>query len=171
MTIPLHSEVSHAELEKRARRFWTAGIVGLLSLQICVGGAALYLANSDPTVAIIPDYYHKAVNWDATRRSMKLTQQLGWQIDVSVGDAAQGARTISLSLSSDTSHPIDNQRVTAEVYHHACGDEVFELSFLEAGDGRYWAECPLVQAGLWQVTFQIEGDSGIASESLQVRVD
>lgn len=154
-----------AQLERRARRFWVSLVVFMLGIQVAIGATALYLANSDPTVAIIPNYYESAVNWDSTRRARELASHLGWSIRTSVGPLLEGERLFRVELQSREGQPVSNVRVSADVYHHAKGADIHRIRLQEAEAGVYVGRCAIAHAGLWQMDLHIEGDHGIAAEN------
>lgn len=157
-------------IERNARLLWLSGIVGLLSLQIVIGGAAIYLANSDDTVAIVPNYYQSAVNWDVTRRSLKLTEKLGWAADCSVGPVVEGQRNLTVVIQDKNGEPIPDLRIYAECFHHARASEQAKLILSQIAPGMYSAGVAIPQNGLWQVNLRLEGAHGIAAIKHELRV-
>lgn len=167
-TTPLRGSalaLESAQLERSARRFWVSLVVLMLGIQVAIGATALYLANSDPTVAIIPNYYESAVNWDSTRRARELASNLGWSIRASVGPQLEGERLFRVELKSRDGMPVSNARVSAELYHHAKGADIHRIRLQESEAGIYIGNCTIAQAGLWQMDLHIEGEHGIAAEN------
>lgn len=162
-----------AAAERRARRFWVSLIVGLLGLQVMGGVVAIYLATSDPTVAVIPNYYQAGLDWDITKRNRDRFVTLGWNCKVQVQphDPQSSHRAVVIQVRSKLSQPVVDLRVTGLVYHHARGQEQHSLTFDESNPGDYVAMIPLTQSGLWQVNLTLEGDHGIAEETIEVHVD
>jgi len=170
--------MSSAELaaaEKRARRFWVSLIVGFLGLQVVGGVVAIYLATSDPTVAIIPNYYQAGLNWDVTKRNRDLFTTLGWicSVHVQEKDPQLNQRTVLIQIRNKSNQPVSGLRIRGQIYHHARGQEVHRLSFdeSESHPGDYVAIIQMSQAGLWQVNLALDGDHGIAEETLEINVD
>lgn len=158
--------------ERKARRFWVSLIVGLLGLQVVIGIASVILAISDPTAAVIKDYYQSAVNWDSTRRARQLTAQLGWDLDVSVGPVLPGGRErqLRLTVSSSDQMPVESLVVSASFFHHAKGSDVHQMRLVEVGEGVYVGTTTLTQSGLWQLELQIAGDHGLAEQTAELLV-
>ncbi len=163
----------HATLERRARRWWVSGIVGLLGLQVFIGIGSVILAVSDPTVAIVPNYHQKALDWDASQRAVNLTSKLGWHVTPLVGlvSADGGKRLVRVSIQDQQGRPVSELNVSAAVYHHARGSEVHNLNLIETDAGYYEGATNLTQAGVWQVYVQIEGMHGIASDNREMMVE
>ncbi len=133
----------------------------------------MYLAVSDPTAAIIPNYYDSAVNWDVTRRARELTQDLGWQIETATGSTQPTVqkRPIEVKILSRSGKPIRGVAVSAKLYHHAHGTDIYQLQLKEVEPGIYRGSTSLTQAGLWQLDLRMEGDHGIAADSRQILVE
>jgi nitrogen fixation protein FixH len=159
-------------VERSARRFWVTFIVGFLGLQVAGGIAAIYLAVSDPTVAVIPNYYDAAVNWDVTRRARELAQDLGWRIDIETGAIAASAdrRPIEVRILSRSGKAISGVLVSAKLYHHSRGAEIYQLRLDETAPGVFRGTTALTKPGVWQVELQVEGDHGIAAVSREIVV-
>jgi nitrogen fixation protein FixH len=162
-----------ARVERNARRWWVAGIVGLLSLQVVIGVGSVILAVGDPTVAIVPNYHQKALDWDASQRAVHLTEKLGWQVVplVSLTSPETGKRLVRVAIRDRMDQPVSDLNLSARVYHHARGSEVYDLTFVETDAGYYEAMTSLVQPGMWQVSLQIEGSHGIASDTREMMVE
>ena len=163
--------VDPERVERRARRFWVGLVVGLLGTHVLIGVLSLYLSVGDASVAVIPNYYHSAVNWDVTRRARELTQELNWTISPSVSQIADDARVVRVELRNASGQPVRGIRVRAEVFHHARGGERYELRFTEISDGVYAAPTSLLKTGLWQVKLSMEGDHGTAEHEQALQVD
>ena len=145
--------------EKRARRMWVSLVVLLLGLQVVIGGVAVYLATGDPSVSVVPDYHHAALNWDAVRRADGAAARQGWTIQVKALEVvdAEGRRAVEVRLSDRLGQPIDGLEMTGTLYHHARAGDVQEISLPSAGGGRYLTTVEMNRPGLWQVVLAIEG--------------
>lgn len=159
-------------VERKARRFWVSLIVGLLGMQVVGGAFAIYLATSDPSVAVIPNYYQAGLDWDIKRRNLNQMNLLGWKASVLVEpeDVELGQRIIKVSVRDQRDTPVSGLRISSRIFHHARGTEVFKLIFDEAQPGSYVAVSRLTQPGLWQVDLVLEGDHGIAEENQVIDV-
>jgi hypothetical protein len=154
---------SSAKTERRAKRIWVGIVVTFLALQVVGGIVTIYLATSDPTVAVIPNYYQSGLNWDIKRRNLDQFTSMGWHVvvEVQASDEELQQRQVTIQLKNND-NPVGKQRVSASIFHHGRGNEIFKLNFDEALEGQYVAICRLSQAGLWQFDIAIEGDHGLA---------
>jgi nitrogen fixation protein FixH len=166
LSTPSPSAAQLAHAERRARRFWVSLIVGLLGLQVLIGFGSIWLSLGDPTVAVVPNYHQKALDWDTTRRARQLTKTLGWQISPIVGvlDPDKHQRLVRIAIRDRSGKVVSNLNVSAQVYHHARGANIHELRFTETDPGYYEAAAGLAEAGLWELQLQMEGAHGVASE-------
>ncbi len=80
--------------EKRGGMLFLGLIIGLLAASVGFMSYTLYRATSDPTFAIEPDYYKKAMNWDQTQRQQAASDALGWAATFAVVKAP-GAQTVT----------------------------------------------------------------------------
>lgn len=162
-----------ATIERRARRVWVSVVVGLLGMQVAIGIAAVVLAVGDPSVAIVPNYHQKALDWDTTQRARQLTHKLGWTISPLVGDVFPESQTrlVRIEVRDRVGNPVSGLNLSAKLYHHARGAVIYDLPMVETDSGFYEARTRLVAAGMWQLQLQLEGDHGIASESRELIVD
>lgn len=167
-----HANADLISLEQRARRFWVGLIVCFLTVQLIGGVVTIYLAVGDPTVAVIPNYYQAGLDWDVKRRNMQNFIDLNWTADVTVDayDAESRTRGLKLVLSRN-GHAVEGQRISATLFHHARGNELFRVRMDQAEPGVYVATTNLAQSGLWQFDLSIEGDHGIAETRFAMNIE
>jgi len=70
--------------------YWPFFLVGLQASGV---GANLYFmsrAISDPSFAVEPDYYAKAIAWDAHQAQARDNAELGWELKLDVAAADPG---------------------------------------------------------------------------------
>jgi nitrogen fixation protein FixH len=147
------AELSPASEEhRRAAIIWPGIIIGLLAVQILLMLVMAYVATSDRTFAVEPDYYQKALNWNQLAAQDRLNQQLGWSAHINVGDAADlmKRRDVTCSLTSDTGQPLRDAEVELIAFPHARGGERLKLTLSEQQPGKYTALLPMKRTGLWE---------------------
>ncbi|GIW99150.1 MAG: hypothetical protein KatS3mg111_2483 [Pirellulaceae bacterium] len=173
-TNAISSDREHVDTatERRARRRWLSIIVGLLALQIAIGVGSIVLAVRDPTVAVTPNYYERAVNWDVTRRARLRTLQLGWKIDyvVLAPEKHASQRELRVFVRTADDQPVAELQLFGQAFHHARGNEIHQLQFDEIEAGVYQADVPIVQGGLWQIELRMEGSAGVAADARTLTV-
>lgn len=129
---------------------WPSVIIALLGGQLVVCSVIIFASNSDPSVAVEPNYYQQALAWDQKALQRERNTQLGWSAILSVDSNADpsGYRTVEVSLSDRDGNAITGAAVQATAFHHAHARERFESEFRDLGEGRYAARFPLKSDGL-----------------------
>lgn len=130
---------------------WLVG--GLLCLNFTVVGVTLYLAHSDPTFAVEPDYYGKAIRWDADEAARERATALGWtlEVDAAAGLSSTGMRTLTIRLRDRESQPVMGAVVETESFSHRVASRRFAGACVERGPGIYQIDVPFLGEGLHEV--------------------
>ncbi len=159
--------------ERRAKRFWIALVVFLFIIQSTIMGLVMHLAIGDPSAAVVPDYHNRALNWDATRRTLEAADRLGWGVTFEASDVAdgRGMRAIELTIVDGDGNPLDELVVSGALYHHARAGEVNTVALKSIGDGKYLALAPAARAGIWQLELKIDGGSEPVTQSLTFHIE
>lgn len=152
-------EAEQKRLERRAKWFWVSLICGLLGMQLVIGGVALYLSTSDPSMAVIPDYYEKSLAWDETKQARGAAERLGLSLQLQASDVVdqKGMRALELRVFDSLGQPVDGLNAYGAIYHHARANQQYDISLQSVGEGRYLVLAPMRRNGVWQVELAIEG--------------
>ena len=124
---------------------WPFLIVALLAGGV---GANVYLlvrASSDPSFSVEPDYYAKAVAWDAHLEQARRNAALGWRAELSTG-----AGGVLVRVTDRDGRAVAGARVDLEAFPMARGNQVVRGTLLETGDHAYRADLPVTRPGLWE---------------------
>jgi len=111
-------------------------------------GANIYLvirANSDPSFAVEPDYYAKAVDWDDIQAQKAESEALGWSISVNAEPAQ-----LRIRLTDRLGQPISAAMVEVEAFHNARAADRTRGVMIPRGDGVYILEAAFDRPGLWE---------------------
>lgn len=154
------SDAAPAERPDRAWLVWGGIVFGLLGLAIATQLVLVMFAISEPSVAVEPDYYQKALSWNEQREQAALNNTLGWRLELRAGAVRTdqvGARVRELwvTLSDSAGARLDGAQVRLTAFHKARRRQVLEATFVAQG-GRYLALLPVRRAGLWELRFQVE---------------
>lgn len=140
---------------------WPAMVVGLFVVQSVFMGVAIYLAHSNPSVAIEPEYYDKALHWDESAARHRVAVERGWSAVLDVGEASglPATRPLRLLVTGEDAMPIPGLRVRFETFHHAASaSRIFAEAAYDGG--AFVAEIPMLREGLWEVrAFASEGNA------------
>lgn len=136
---------------------WPVFIVGLLGLNVLVVTITVIAASSDPSVAVEPDYYQKALAWDDDRDQRRDPGEDG--IDVSIqllpnpDRLTEGQVVVSLAQAGG---PIEHAQIEAEVFHFARSGERQSVRLVEQGPGVYAAPAALRREGNWEIRLRVQ---------------
>jgi nitrogen fixation protein FixH len=141
-----------------ARRFarWPVILIGLLIVQAAGILWMVTIAGSDPSFAVEPHYYEKAVAWDEAARQEGVNRALAWNAEASISRAgAQNRRTLRVVLSDSLGRPLEGASVAAEVFHQARAGERTRVECLSKEPGVYAGEAALARDGVYEVRLTI----------------
>jgi len=157
---PLPSTDLPTELSRngatKAAWIWGSVVVAFLVLQLVIGGAAFHLAGGDPSVAVMPDYHQRALNWDdeLTRRSA--SDSLRWRATLEYGQATDGeSRLVMIRVADSGGTAITGGAAELLFFHHTRAADVMTMPLVERDPGEYVAALPIVKPGLWDCEFTL----------------
>ncbi|HTV17066.1 MAG TPA: FixH family protein [Polyangiaceae bacterium] len=127
-------------------------LVSLIGIQLTVLSSVL----DDPTFSTEPDYYRKALDWDARQARMRQSQALGWTARAALDETAPPARAVSVSITDALGDPVSGAVVRATAFPNARAGQTRELSFREAAPGVYRAELGPARPGVWELRCSAE---------------
>lgn len=147
---------------------WPVGLAVLLAAGVGTNVAFMIVAASDPSFAVEPDYYRKALAWDETMAQEVRNRSLGWQLDAAATPGTRrGHLTLSASIVDVAGAPLTGATVRVEALHGARAWQVIEASLPEVAPGRYAAELPLRRAGLWELRFRVVRGAEVFTRRLE----
>lgn len=150
---------------KRRLPPWPFIIVGLLVAHTTLIIGAATLAIGDPSFAVVPDYYAKALAWDDDQASQRDAAERGWTFHVIPGAFTDptGQRLIVATLNDKHGQPVPGAAVTLQLYHHARAADVTRLALRETAPGHHEALAPMPTAGTWRLEARVvEGNQPFA---------
>jgi nitrogen fixation protein FixH len=146
----------------RGAKRWPAFIFALIGLQLALGAITVYFATNDPSFAIEPDAYEKALNWDERAEARRASEALGWTCDLRVGQSdGLGDRYLFLTVTDRDGRPLESATVRGLAFHQARAAERFALEFRPVSPGLYRAKAALRRDGRWSVQLTVERDEDV----------
>jgi len=138
-------------------RLWAwvpAGIlVSLLGAQLTV----LHFVLDDPSFALEPDYYKKAMAWDARREAERQSLALGWQSELSVSPTGEASRMmLRVRLRDLDGSAMSGATLQVTAFANARASGVHESELREISPGVYEGELPSGRPGLWEFRLQAQ---------------
>jgi nitrogen fixation protein FixH len=146
---------------------WPGIIIGILGVHTIGCLIVVYIATSDPSHAVVPDYHNKAVAWDQQQAQARASLRLGWTCTIETSLAADmfGQRTVRISLRDADDKSLTEAEVKLRAYHHARANDVSEAEFKEGAPGEYVATVDMKRPGLWGFDVEvIHGDDNYTTE-------
>ena len=95
--------------EARRRAFWVGLVLSLLGGQIAFVSVMAYVAATNGTFAIEPDYYQKGLHWNATAAQLRENDRLSWSVGIDIGRdvGVLGERTVTCTLRNKDGSPLE----------------------------------------------------------------
>lgn len=113
----------------------------------------VYAATHDPTFAVEPDYYKKAVAWDTTMVRERENLRLGWQAAGSMARTDAGAE-VRIALTDSTGSPVAGAEVRVMAIHNLDGSHPVAIVLRESGPA-YRGVLPDARRGLWELRLDV----------------
>lgn len=157
-TVEISATTNADEQSENAARFiWVGVVTGLLGLQIVGCMFALFMATTSRSMAVIPDYHRKAMEWDSYRAEQAANVALGWKqsIDVSGPIDIMQNRLITVRIEDENGDPLYVDRLKATVYHHADAAQLHQVEMELLAPGTFRGKLRIRKPGFWQVDTQI----------------
>ena len=145
--------------------FWPIAIISLLSVHAIAMIVVVFIATRDPSFAVEPNSYRKALAWDNSQARRRASDQLGWSASIQTSDRPNelGRRRITCRLTDKDGVPVAAATVRLEVFHHARAADRVQVSLMPEENGTYLADVPMKRAGTWE--FRIAARRGNESFS------
>ena len=143
--------------------FWPGMVVALLGLSAVAIAITVTFALSDPSFAVVPDYYNKALQWDQTAALQQRSDALQWRaaFEFGVQDHMTDQRQIIVSLTGPNNEPITGADLTATVFHPSRSKETQAVSFDEPNPGRYVGLFHPTRIGIWELELRATRDHDV----------
>ncbi len=155
-----------------ARLFWPGMVVALISISLCFAGVTAFVALTDPSFAVEPDYYDKALRWDEQCEQAVRNSELGWRVEIEVSRSPDplGRREARLTALNADGRPLEGATASVEMFHHARSSQRLSATLAESTPGVFVGSLPIERQGVWEVRFEVRRDSDAFAGSAEVRV-
>lgn len=130
--------------------FWISFVVVLLAAVVIGNVALLRVASSDPSVAVEPDYYRKAADWDASAAARDRSGRLGWTAGVSARPGDGGADLV-VRLTDRSGAAVTGALLDVEAFAVARSADRLTAAGTTGEAGEAVMSLPHARAGLWEV--------------------
>jgi nitrogen fixation protein FixH len=135
---------------------WPISMAAILVSVVAANIWVAVIANDDPSFAIEPDYYQKAVAWDSSMAQARHNAALNWSLVPTLGAFAadKGAR-LSVRLTDSTGSTIHDARIHVAALYNARANAVYTATLGPDGPDGYVATLPVHHAGEWELRFEV----------------
>lgn len=136
-------------------RAWPIGVALALAAVVVVNIRVAMIAARDPSFAIEPDYYRKAVAWDSAMAQSRANRQLRWTLTQRLAPFtdARGA-ALAVELTDADGAPISDASVTVSALHVARASDISTATLEPSPGGGYTTVLPVHRAGQWELRFE-----------------
>jgi len=149
--------VSPASPPRPRGRHWPWLLGALLGTAVLANAVLLLKAHDDPSHAVEPDYYRKALAFDETIAQRRRNNALGWSLALEINARPSPyASLLRARLTDRAGAPLHAAELTLEAFHKARGRRRLRARFAARPDGSYQARLPLRRSGLWELRFVVE---------------
>lgn len=133
--------------------YWPLLIVALLVGQMSIVLTGVWIASSDKSVAVEPNYYEKAVKWDDQARQAQRNQELGWGVAIRVSDRFDGLheRHLVCELKDRDGNAVTGANLEIEAFANVRSAERVKGTLRPNDASEYEGELPIIRDGLWEM--------------------
>lgn len=152
----------------RRSKIWPGMIFALIGLNMTIVGFTIYFATADRSVATEPDYYAKALNYDAEIKLREASRALGWTASAGLRPAAdQRGMDLTIALADREGKPIEGAQVSAVVFANVRSGNRQTLTLSQDSSASvYAAPVRIDRSGVWHVRVSaVRGDQTFARET------
>ncbi len=151
---------------------WPIGIAIVLAATVVGNLVMMRVAGDDPSMAIEPDYYRKAVGFDSTMAAERRSNALGWHAISTLDSVVVGTPTmVRVQLSDSTGAMIGDATVKIVALFNARANEVQALTLERMPNGTYRGSLAVHYPGEWEVRVTaMRGDAQFVSTSRVIAV-
>ncbi len=131
--------------------WWPIAITLVLASTVAANFTVMRIAGSDPSFAVEPDYYKKAVAHDSTMEQQRQNLALGWTAYATVTRNEAGSLQLIVALTDSAGAAIRDATVSAVAMYIARAANPDSLALAGDGTGRYIGNLNGIHAGQWEV--------------------
>ncbi len=155
----------------RAGTLWSWVPAMLLGSMLVGLGSMAYIAIDDPSFALEPNYYDKAVHWDRSQAQARDSDALGLRLAVRqpLATSVAGEVDVEVSVLDRQNAPLQGAAVSLEAFPNAYAARIQQVSLHETAPGVYRARLGRGVPGLWELRFSVV--KGTANFLQVVRAD
>jgi hypothetical protein len=130
-------------------------------------GSMAYVAIHDPHFALEPNYYDKAVHWDAAQAEERASRELGLVLELAKLEIAPtGNAPLLVKLTAASGQELHGQ-LTLEAFPNAFAGQIEHITLHETAPGTYTGALTKPLPGLWELRFVLTQGGQRCRETLR----
>lgn len=138
--------------------WWPIGMATILALTVGANFWVLAVANDDPSFAVEPDYYHKALHWDDEMAQQERNIVLGWRLTPTLAPFGAHGALLTVQLTDSTGAALAGATVRVSALSIARAGRVLDATLAATPGSEYAATIPVDRAGEWELRFEAVRD-------------
>lgn len=140
---------------------WPIAVGVILGATVVGNIAVMRIANDDPSFAVEPDYYAKAVAFDSTMAQERRNLDLGWGVETSLDPLVTGSPTLlTVRLKDRDAGPLIGASVSIVARFNARANDTLTATLPEISPGTYRSALSITTPGEWEIRVDARhGDS------------
>ncbi len=148
---------------------WAWVPVALLSTMFIGLSSLAYIAIDDPTFALEPNYYDKAVHWNERQAQARESETLGFKLSLPgpLVISAGGKVKVELGVKDRGNVAVLGANVSLDAFPNAHADHVEQLTLRETSPGIYSGELSRGLRGLWELRVVVREGTRHYTEALR----
>ncbi len=145
-----------------AKTRWIGIIVGLLAGNAVAVAVLITMSSGQTAHRVLPDYYQRAANWDATMHEAQASADLGWRADVAIR-----GRELTLTVVDRAGAPVADARVELTAVPRGRVDATATFAAVAVGPGVYRVALSGDRGGLHDIALTVvRGDQRFVADRL-----
>ncbi len=152
--------------------YWPLIIVGMLVFHASIMIGTIVIVTARHDLYVESDYYAKSVDWDTLREMLEKSDEMGWDVKLSLSDpAADQSRTLTIIMHDRNGDSIDRASVNVESFHPAHANDRISAVLIGQGEGAYSKSVSMITPGFWQaiISVQYQGSSAMIKREIEIK--
>lgn len=150
----------NASPKPKAKNFprWGFIVVALLAGHVTLMMTAVTFAlRGYSSAGVEPDYYARAVAWDADQQLLRDSESLGWLVTITpdIWLDHDGRRKLTVNVRDELGQPIDHADVALVMHHAVYTQRKADATLNHQGNGAYAAKLAGLTPGLWRIDARV----------------
>lgn len=135
---------------------WPVGITAILAATVIANLLVMRVATSDPSFAIEPEYYRKAVDFDSTLAHENASARLKWTATAMISPMrANQLSQVTVTVRDSLNQPVEGAVVSITALYVARANDVLMAALPEIAPGTYRAPLAATHVGQWEVRISV----------------